>query len=1292
MKLSTKSWVKPKGKVVIVSAGVAASLLCAGILVYMLSKPKAALTQDQLKLVGSSSINQELVTLKDGYYTYNHQSDKNTNASVVLSTTKDATGKIPYVASLPVDTSKPIKFGSAQDSREFSIKPKGITKKASYNDGRVVYSVNSSQKRVYTFKRNGIKEDILLSKSPGDTATYNWDLDLGSELEARVLSDGSIGIYSAADVLYNNLTVADDKSKNLVDNAKKSGEKQTLVFVLPKPFIIEKDGKKNYTDVSYELKGSELILHAKNLNAKSYPLSIDPTAVITTTADFTAGTNSGLVDYGVADQIERGDIAIGDLNTFDASTAYFTQARDATASIAYNGFLYVTGGQITTSSTNCKNTGVAAVECNDVQYAAINSNGTLGSFATTTYFTFPRMGHAVAAYGGYLYIIGGRQIITNSDTNCKNTGVASNRCNDIQYALVCTGSNNGVGGCGATPGTLGTFANTSYFSFPRYFHSATVYGGYMYITGGEEPTASTGGCKNTGISDTQCNDTQYAVINATGTVGSFTTSSYFATPRRALSAAAYNGFLYVAGGVSNTSSTACKNSGTSTLCNDVQYAPLNADGSVGTFANTSYFSLPRRGHGIEVSNGTFYIYGGTDGTIRSDVQYAAINSDGTLATFTTSTNATLPTERTQFGYATYGGFLYLVGGTQTASNTSCKNAGTDTKCNDVRFVQINTATVTGFGALSSWTIDAGGNFTTARNSHATVAYNGYLYVIGGNNGAGLSDVQYAPLNLDGSVGTWAATSSFTNARQAHTVVVYDNYMYVIGGLLGAASTNCKDAGSSTECNDVQFAAIDSTNGTLGAWGTTSYFLNARHNHTSVAYGGYLYILGGSNTVNLNDVQYALVCTGSNAGVGGCGSTPGTVGSWHYTHNSVDDGITVGGGFSVARNNLSSAVYNGRVYLMGGFAGGTYYATVEYATLNTDGTVGSWASTTSFSVARANHSSAVYAGYLYVFGGQHATSDTLCNGTASNYCSDVQYAKINSDGTVGTWSTTNSYSSARFELAGTMYNGYIYLNGGFNGAYQNDTQYAGVKTPENKAAYERIIDLGSVNTLSFLTVNGSTDRCANISIKYRTAGSGGTFGSAVTLPSIIPGRAYPINQGSIQFMEILMSMDDATCGGQTYVTDITLSFNTVPSPPTLFEPANNATGVSVTPRFVLGTTDSPGDYVRYKIEVCSVSNCASIVRTIDQTASQTGWLSQNTQSGTAYTTSASAIVQEALHDYQPAALSPSTQYWWRAYAIDPGGDNTFSTASSIFTFTTGATAPSNVNIKGGTTIRGGTTLN
>jgi 6-phosphogluconolactonase (cycloisomerase 2 family) len=154
-------------------------------------------------------------------------------------------------------------------------------------------------------------------------------------------------------------------------------------------------------------------------------------------------------------------------------------------------------------------------------------------------------------------------------------------------------------------------------------------------------------------------------------------------------------------------------------------------------------------------------------------------------------------------------------------------------------------------------------------------------------------------------------------------------------------------------------------------------------------------------------------------------------------------------------------------------------------------------------------------------------------------------------------------------------------------------------------------------------------------------------------------------------------------------------NQPPSNVILELPNDSATDVGVSPRFELLAEDPDFESVQFRIEVCSTSNCSSIVRTIDQTLSQLGWTGQDRMGGTAYFADAFLFGSTvAVHNYQAPALNYSTQYWWRAQAIDPEGSNTWSNWSSIRTFTTQAVPPPSsgtTNIQGGTTIHGGTRI-
>jgi hypothetical protein len=154
-----------------------------------------------------------------------------------------------------------------------------------------------------------------------------------------------------------------------------------------------------------------------------------------------------------------------------------------------------------------------------------------------------------------------------------------------------------------------------------------------------------------------------------------------------------------------------------------------------------------------------------------------------------------------------------------------------------------------------------------------------------------------------------------------------------------------------------------------------------------------------------------------------------------------------------------------------------------------------------------------------------------------------------------------------------------------------------------------------------------------------------------------------------------------------------SFTTssVPAAPTLYSPTNGSGNISVTPEFQLASTDADSDNLMYKIQLCADSLCSTVLNTWDETSSQTGWSGQDSDGGTDYASDPSSAANSTLayFDY-PSSLSqltPNVTYYWRAYAIDPGGTDTWSPASSIQSFTTNIveTRILNGNIMSGTIL-------
>jgi hypothetical protein len=155
----------------------------------------------------------------------------------------------------------------------------------------------------------------------------------------------------------------------------------------------------------------------------------------------------------------------------------------------------------------------------------------------------------------------------------------------------------------------------------------------------------------------------------------------------------------------------------------------------------------------------------------------------------------------------------------------------------------------------------------------------------------------------------------------------------------------------------------------------------------------------------------------------------------------------------------------------------------------------------------------------------------------------------------------------------------------------------------------------------------------------------------------------------------------------------LNINYPPSTPTIYSVVNGTTNAPRLPVYQLRSTDNNGDYLKYVVEECAVNSfpCSSGAHTYDQTGSQTCWSQQDAQSSTAFLSSPTLSSSSMAYCQTPSPtdiLAPSTTYFWRAKAIDPGGSNIFSAYSSVASFTTSSLE---IQINGGTNITGGTKI-
>jgi hypothetical protein len=196
-------------------------------------------------------------------------------------------------------------------------------------------------------------------------------------------------------------------------------------------------------------------------------------------------------------------------------------------------------------------------------------------------------------------------------------------------------------------------------------------------------------------------------------------------------------------------------------------------------------------------------------------------------------------------------------------------------------------------------------------------------------------------------------------------------------------------------------------------------------------------------------------------------------------------------------------------------------------------------------------------------------------------------------------------------------------------------------------------------LAFRLTSGNEGRTIYID-DWRSTGDYLTTPGGSTITSSTGNRFF-------QYRVIPTSSDYAVSPSLVSLT-VDYTGNSAPGTPTLDSPADAITNQTLTPALLTTATDTNSDYLRYKLQICTDSGMTTGCTTFDQTTSQTGWSGQNAQTSTAYSSGT-----QATFTVPSGLLSLNTTYYWRTYAIDPGGLNTFSGTQTPRSFTTYVTA-------------------
>src|ERR1700733_5773315 len=117
----------------------------------------------------------------------------------------------------------------------------------------------------------------------------------------------------------------------------------------------------------------------------------------------------------------------------------------------------------------------------------------------------------------------------------------------------------------------------------------------------------------------------------------------------------------------------------------------------------------------------------------------------------------------------------------------------------------------------------------------------------------------------------------------------------------------------------------------------------------------------------------------------------------------------------------------------GFSDGT---NVFYAQVYSNGTIGNWNSATPLPEAVSYHAGVTANGFVYVLGGLHFTDEA-----GGFYTNIVYYSKINSDGSLGAWNITTPLPQNLDCLSASVWNNTIYVAGGGNGSLAVSNVYS-----------------------------------------------------------------------------------------------------------------------------------------------------------------------------------------------------------------------------------------------------------
>jgi len=245
----------------------------------------------------------------------------------------------------------------------------------------------------------------------------------------------------------------------------------------------------------------------------------------------------------------------------------------------------------------------------------------------------------------------------------------------------------------------------------------------------------------------------YATVGPAGAVGSWQSTTSLPTALAFTAAAAatqYNssvasstGYLYAIGGTTNASGTPVAT---------IYRAAITGNCTVGGWSQVGTLGTAVRSAGAMVWYGGLYVAGGAGAgnAPRGAVYRWPIQVDGGIPTL--KPQPSLPAGRSRFGFAASGLYLYIFGGDGGSVTPNDSNPAAS-QASNIYYAKLASNT----HDVLTWTQN-GTSLPAGRSAETAVIGPGFVLVTGGLYGGATAEEIYAPVNADGTVGSFTAAS------------------------------------------------------------------------------------------------------------------------------------------------------------------------------------------------------------------------------------------------------------------------------------------------------------------------------------------------------------------------------------------------------------------------------------------------------------------------------------------------------------------------------------------------------